>query len=94
MDQGAADLASLPAHAKDEDYPYPGACKFIHKAVELVGVDKLLWGSDIPGLLTVATYSQLLDYISKHCEFLSESDKAKILGENALRVYSNLRNQI
>ena len=84
------DLASLPAHAKDEDYPYLSACKFIHKAVELVGVDKLLWGSDIPGLLTVATYSQLLDYIRKHCEFLSQSDKAKILGENALQVYNIL----
>ena len=27
IDTGCLDLASLPAHAKDEDYPYPGACK-------------------------------------------------------------------
>jgi predicted TIM-barrel fold metal-dependent hydrolase len=84
------DLASLPAHAGSapgEDYPYPGACKYIRKAIKLVGADKLLWGTDVPGLLTVATYSQLLTYITNHCNFISPSARAKILGGNALRAY-------
>ena len=81
------DMASLPALVEDEDFPYPSAREFIRQAVELVGSDKLLWGTDIPTLLTVATYSQLLRFVSQHCGFLSDADRARILGGNALRAY-------
>ena len=81
------DLASLPAHVENEDYPYPSACEFIRKAVELVGSEKLLWGSDIPSLLTHATYPQLFRFVAEHCDFLSDTDCARIMGENAIQVY-------
>ena len=81
------DLAALPAYRADEDYPYYSVRRFIRQAVELVGSDKLLWGSDLPGLLLHATYAQLMDYVTRHCDFLSEDDRAKIMGVNALRVY-------
>lgn len=84
------DLASLPAYVGDEDYPFPSACYFLRQATELVGSDKLLWGSDIPGLLNHATYSQLIGFVARHCDFLSESDRAKILGGNALQMYGGI----
>lgn len=84
------DMAALPAYAGYEDYPYPSACRFLRQAVELVGSDKILWGSDIPGLLNHATYSQLIGFVARHCDFLSESDQAKILGGNALQVYGGI----
>jgi len=81
------DLASLPVLDKDEDFPYPSACEFIRQAAELVGSDKLLWGTDIPSLLTAATYPQLLRFVEQYCDFLSDVDRNRILGDNALRVY-------
>lgn len=82
------DLSALPGYASSvEDYPYPLARNYIRRAVQMVGADKLMWGTDAPGLLGVATYPQLLNYVAHHCDFLSESDIAKILGENAWRVY-------
>ena len=81
------DLAALPVCFADEDYPYPGALAYVREAVELVGPDRLMWGSDVPGLLGHATYRQLLDIVARHCDFLSEEDLAKVMGGNADEVY-------
>ncbi len=86
------DLASLPNYAvtAGEDYPYPMARQYLRRALELVGVEKFLWGSDIPGTLLNNTYPQLLSFLTRHCDFLSRSDMAKIVGENAMRVYFSM----
>ena len=81
------DLSSLPAYWSDEDYPYPTARQYLRRAVEMVGAGSIMWGTDVPGLLTFATYSQLLGFVARHCDFLSRGDREKILGGNAWRVY-------
>lgn len=81
------DTAALPAYLQDEGYPFPSARRYIRMAVDLVGPDKILWGTDVPGLLTVATYRQLVRLAYEHTDFLSPEDQAKILGLNALHVY-------
>jgi len=83
------DLASLPnyAIAAGENDPYPGAIESIRRAVALVGPEKLLWGSDIPGVLVNSTYPQLKDYLNA-CDFLSWSDRDGIFGNNAARAFS------
>jgi len=81
------DLASLPHYFRDEDYPYPSVNRIVRRAIELVGVEKLLWGTDIPGMLTMLTYQQLRDLIMRHCDCLSQSHKDLIFGANALAAY-------
>jgi predicted TIM-barrel fold metal-dependent hydrolase len=82
------DLSSLPGYAATiEDFPFPTARCYVERAVAMVGADKLLWGSDVPGVLPIATYTQLQAFIARHCEFLSEAERKKILGENAEAVY-------
>ena len=82
------DLASLPAYAAPvEDFPFPTSARYVERAVGLVGADKLLWGTDVPGALSVATYPQLQAFIARHCEFLSAREREKILGENAETLY-------
>jgi predicted TIM-barrel fold metal-dependent hydrolase len=82
------DLSSLAAYAATiEEYPYPTAQSCIRRAVELLGADRLLWGSDLPGLLSVATYPQLLAFVARRCDFLDAHDRARILGLNAEDVY-------
>lgn len=80
------DLAALPAYGS-QPYPYPTALQYVRRAVDLVGADKLLWGTDVPGLLGVATYRQLLDMYRLEADFLSDADLDNILGENAAAVY-------
>lgn len=82
------DLSALPAYSAEYDeYPFAVAQAYIKRAVDLVGADKIMWGTDAPGLLTSGTYRQLLNYVRRHCDFLSDEEMAGLLGLNALRVY-------
>ncbi|MFQ5857651.1 MAG: amidohydrolase family protein [Anaerolineae bacterium] len=81
------DLSALPAYSSAEDYPYPTARQYIRRAVEMVGAERIMWGTDVPGLLIYATYPQLLDLVARYCDFLSHSDLARILGGNAWQIY-------
>ena len=74
-----------------EFYPYPSAIKSIIEAANLVGFDKLMWGSDYPRTMTAITYKMSLDFIEKSTE-ITEENKRLILGENARKFYkfSNL----
>lgn len=70
----------------DEFYPFKEAVNAIKDAAELVGVDKLMWGSDYPRTITAITYRMSYDFITKST-ILTEKDKRLFLGENALKFY-------
>ncbi len=70
----------------EEFYPYPSAVKAINRAAELVGFEKLMWGSDYPRTMTAITYKMSLDFIEKTKD-ISEKDKALLLGDNAKNFY-------
>ena len=69
-----------------EFYPYPSAIKAINEAADIVGYDKLMWGSDYPRTMTAITYKMSLDFIEKTVE-ISEENKKLILGDNAVKFY-------
>jgi predicted TIM-barrel fold metal-dependent hydrolase len=69
-----------------EFYPYPSAIRSIKEAVEWVGMDRLMWGSDYPRTITAITYKMSYDFVSKSKE-LTDEEKALFLGENALQFY-------
>jgi predicted TIM-barrel fold metal-dependent hydrolase len=88
------DLAGLPAGTaiyttEKEEYPYPRIQSIIKVAYDKLGAEKLLWGSDFPTVLCECTYQQSLDIVKKHCTFISEKDKEKILGGNAEKIFFN-----
>lgn len=70
----------------DEFYPFAGAVKAIREAASLVGIEKLMWGSDYPRTITAITYRMSYDFIVKSKE-MKEEEKALFLGENAIRFY-------
>ena len=69
-----------------EFYPFPSAIRAIKEAAELVGMEKLMWGSDYPRTITAITYRMSYDFVLKSQE-LSGHDKRLFLGENAHRFY-------
>ena len=69
-----------------EFYPFPSAVRAIREAAGLVGMEKLMWGSDYPRTITAITYRMSYDFILKSTE-LSDHEKELFLGENARRFY-------
>ena len=69
-----------------EFYPYPSAIRSIREASDLVGMDRLMWGSDYPRTITAITYKMSYDFVCKSSE-LTDEEKALFLGENAKRFY-------
>jgi len=69
-----------------EFYPFPSAVKAIREAADLVGIGKLMWGSDYPRTICAITYRMSYDFILKTND-LTQSEKAAFLGENAVKFY-------
>lgn len=69
-----------------EFYPFNGAVKAIRRAADLVGMDKLMWGSDYPRTMVAITYKMSYDFVAKS-SLLADDDKALFLGLNAERFY-------
>lgn len=70
----------------DEFYPFTGAVWAIKEAISLVGIEKLMWGSDYPRTITAITYKMSFDFILKS-NLLLEKEKQMFLGENAIGFY-------
>ena len=71
----------------DEFYPYPSAVQSIREAADLVGIDKLLWGSDYPRTITAITYKMSYDFLFRS-PLLTPDELANFLGLNAQRLFN------
>ena len=69
-----------------EFYPFPTAVGCIREAIDMVGADRVMWGSDYPRTITAITYRMSYDFVCKS-PLLSDTEKALFLGENAKQFY-------
>jgi len=69
------------------DYPYLEAQELIRHMRDLFSASKLVWGSDMPNVERFCTYRQSLDYVRRHCAFLSASEKDAVLGGNVAELF-------
>lgn len=70
----------------DEFYPFRGAVVAIKEAASLVGMEKLMWGSDYPRTIAAITYRMSYDFILKS-DLMTDEEKRLFLGENARKFY-------
>lgn len=70
----------------DEFYPFKGAVWAIKEAASLVGMEKLMWGSDYPRTITAITYRMSYDFILKS-DLMQEEEKWQFLRLNAKKFY-------
>lgn len=82
------DTSSLPDYYPQQ-YPFTSSCRMIEKVWEKLGAERILWGSDYPGMLKFATYDQLIDIVRRDCKGIPEHDLELIMGQNAHRVFCN-----
>jgi len=81
------DITGLPEFCPGEEYPFARAQEIVRIAVDAVGAERIIWGTDFPGILPEdVTYKQCLNVVRNHCDFLSETEMSGVLGDNILRL--------
>ena len=80
------DLSSVVHNCRPDAYPYPKALHYVELARDLVGADKLMFGTDLPSALKEDVYQNYIGYLEE-AESLSDREKEMIFYENAERVY-------
>ena len=80
------DLASLQHNVGPDEPPFPVTRQFLRCAVETVGAECLLFGTDTPSNLCRFHYRDMIDTIADF-SFLTEYEKQAILYENANSVF-------
>lgn len=79
------DIASLPNNTKGI-YPFTEAQEYIRKAIDILGSDRILWGSDFPMAMNYCSYRQSYSYLEDSGLF-TEEEKINIFYANAERVF-------
>jgi predicted TIM-barrel fold metal-dependent hydrolase len=62
------------------EYPMPQVHSAIEECVKRIGADRIMWGTDMPIVMRFWTYKQNIEFIARHCDFLSKEDTDQIMG--------------
>lgn len=82
------DLASLQHNVRPDQPPFPVTRQFLSCAVQAVGADRLLFGTDTPTNLCRFRYADLIDTVAQHPGLAAEQ-KQQILYGNARALFWN-----
>lgn len=63
-----------------------GQAEYLKALKGIIGAERMLWGTDVPGVLCRFSYKQLIDRV-KESGIFHESELPLVMGENAKRVY-------
>ena len=81
----------LMLHLMAGDVEFPpyeaGLSDLVQTLVEDVGAEKLVWGSDMPACERTVTYKQSMILFQSRCDFLTDEQRAAIMGENLAGLY-------
>lgn len=84
----AFDIASLSNNLKPDLYPHPLTLKCTRYAMDILGKEKLMWGTDIPSNMCKEKYEDMYNYIIESNLFTS-SELEYLFYKNAKRIYVN-----
>ena len=82
------DIASLYNNIKDP-YPFLETQKYIKEAINIVGSNKILWGTDFPSAMKNNSYKDSYKYIEES-SLLTDEEKNNILYNNAKSLFGEL----
>ena len=80
------DVSAMPNLFPDEGYPFSTAATFMKAFQDAYGEEKLIWGSDAPGVLKNASYVQTFEMF-RQWDVFSDRGLERLFGLNALDAY-------
>jgi len=79
---------SPQGHRSNEEYPYPDTFELYQSLLETYGAQRLMWGTNFPGVLNDLGYVRALEMFRMHMDFFSDEDKEWIFSKAALSIYN------
>jgi len=76
----ALKASALPCYT-DETYPFAGLRPYLERTFAAFGPERVMWGSDLTRL--PCSYGECLDHVRRELPFLSDADRAHVLGGTA-----------
>ena len=84
-------VSELSSVSKSKAYPFADAYPYVERLYAAFGGDRLLFGTGYPGSARAAyqrpTLAAEIALVAKHMPFFDDSDRAKLLGENAVKLW-------
>lgn len=80
-------LSGLVTEANWKEWRTEDLRPYVDHALEIFGPGRLMFGSDHPVCLLAASYSQVLESFQSLLTALSDEDRSRIFGKNAIRFY-------
>ncbi|HZQ07663.1 MAG TPA: amidohydrolase family protein [Anaerolineae bacterium] len=70
-----------------ESYPWRDCWDFVRAVYDRFGAERMIWGSDFPHVLLKAGYRRNLMLPERYFSFLTPTERALYMGENANKLY-------
>ena len=77
----------LIPHQEQEPFPYRDTFDAFKRIYDAFGPQRLMWGTNFPGVERVTRYQPALEIFAQHIEWLSEEDREWLLGKTAMGIY-------
>ncbi len=75
-------------HKSKMPYPHKDTFPTFQRLYDVYGPQRLMWGTNFPGVMRQTGYKPSLDMFREHMEFLTEADKELLFSKTALKLYS------
>ncbi len=78
---------SPQAHKSIKPFPFPDTFPTFQKLYDAFGPERLMWGTNFPGVLQGVGYGPALELFRDHMDFLNAADKEWLFAKTALSIY-------
>lgn len=79
-------VSGIPV-SSSQPYPYPDVLPMVEMAVEAYSPQRLMWATDYPWIMKQCGYRKCLDLVYKQMTYLSDSERAYLLGGTCKRLF-------
>lgn len=76
-------------NSKKYDFPYTESQSLFKIIYQNFGARRIFWASDFPASRDMLTYSQAIEVVRDHCDYLPEADLNRLLGDNLNDLLNN-----
>jgi L-fuconolactonase len=80
-------LSGMITEARWSDWKVGDLRPYVHRAVDIFGADRLMFGSDWPVCLLAGSYAEVKNALEEALPPVSPQERAQVFGGNAMRFY-------